>query len=206
MQSLIKNINNCINFYNQQRIAIAEHRIDDIDRDPTKISWTRGLEVFLKKGLQIEFNSGCSAPSVYRPFLKENCYYSKLLNEMPGLWHFIYPIKAIQQRPNDNKINRIISVSGSGGKKDFACLMTNSIPCYDMIEKGQCFPLYVYDTEVNSIKQKKQRTLFNGGEAAEHSADSSNRTSGITDWILDYVNKKYNLVASSPSPIGRGVG
>ena len=191
---------------------MAEHRIDDIDRDPTKISWTRGLEGFLKKDLQIEFNSGCSTPSVYRPFVKENCYYSKLLNEMPGLWHFIYPIKAIQQRPNDNKINKIISVSGSGGKKDFACLMTNSIPCYDMIEKGQCFPLYIYDTD-EKPKPKEQRSLFGaasspspigrGGDVTAQAVTEGVR-SGITDWILDYVNKKYNLVASSPSPIGRG--
>ena len=101
-------------------------------------------------------------------------------------------------------MNRVIAISGPAGKRDFACLMVERIPCYDLIEKGQCFPLYVYNTEEKSTKQPIQKSMFGGQENDKDSTNQCNRTSGITDWILDYVNKKYNLVASSPSPIGRG--
>ena len=80
------------------------------------------------------------------------------------------------------------------------------------MEAAQCFPLYVYDTD-EKPKPKEQRSLFGaasspspigrGGDVTAQAVTEGVR-SGITDWILDYVNKKYNLVASSPSPIGRG--
>lgn len=204
--ALKTNITECIAYYNEQRELYAKGEISEIPRDATKISWARALENLFIKNREICEDDGCYTQSVYRPYVKSSCYYAKDLNEMIYLLPSIFPFSIMRQAGNnDNRdVNRVICVSGPSGKKDFSSLMTDRLPCLDMIEKGQCFPLYIYKTEVNSIKQKKQRTLFNGGEAAEHSADSSNRTSGITDWILDYVNKKYNLVASSPSPIGRG--
>ena len=60
--------------------------------------------------------------------------------------------------------------------------MVNHLPCLDMIEKGQCFPLYVYESNAGS-----QQDLFGQGKAEA----SYTRKSGITDWILDRTRKQY---------------
>ena len=68
-----------------------------------------------------------------------------------------------------------------------------------MIEKGQCFPLYVYDTD-EKPKPKEQRSLFGaasspspigrGGDVTAQAVTEGGR-SGITDWILDRTRKQY---------------
>ena len=141
-------------------------------------------------------NHGRMLTSVYRPFVKTWCYYSRMLNEIPSLWSKIFT--------DDYVNNRVICVDGTGCKKDFSCLMSNTIFANLPATGTQCFPLYIYNTEEKSTKQPIQKSMFGGQENDKDSTNQCNRTSGITDWILDYVNKKYNLVASSPSPIGRG--
>ena len=191
---LCYNIRRCIDFYNQQRILFKEGSIVEIDRDPSKISWTRGLEGYLKKNIIIEMkNHGRMLTSVYRPFVKTWCYYSRMLNEIPSLWSKIFT--------DDYVNNRVICVDGTGCKKDFSCLMSNTIFANLPATGTQCFPLYVYNTEEKATKQPIQKSMFGGQENDKDSTNQCNRTSGITDWILDFVNKKYNLVASSPSPI-----
>jgi predicted helicase len=44
--------------------------------------------------------------------------------------------------------NRVICVSGIGARSGFSALMADTLPCLDNIEKGQCFPLYLYDPVV----------------------------------------------------------
>ncbi len=63
--------------------------------------------------------------------------------------------------------NRVICVSGVGSNKPFQALMTNFIPCLDMLEKTQCFPFYTYDEE--------------GGGRREN----------ITDWALAQFRTHY---------------
>ena len=210
-----------ISFFNEQLVLFQEEfsinpklKVEDfIDTDPTKISWSRAYREDLERNKAQKYIPDCVVESIYRPYVRQFLYYDKdVLNDVGPLFYmFPYYLVRISHTDHEEKklinrdVNRVICVQGISAKKCFSTLMTNCLPDLNMLAAGaQCFPLYVYNTEDNSSKQKKQRTLFNGGEVAEHSADSSNRTSGITDWILDYVNKKYNLVASSPSPIGRG--
>ena len=211
IEFLRRNIKECINFYNLQREAIANKIITDVDNDSTKISWSDTVKIQLQRGIVFNELNGVNAISIYRPYMKSNLYYSHQLNDRQGVMPSIFPVSIIN-KSSDTIANRIISVSGVAGKKNFACLMTDCIPCYDMIEKGQCFPLYIYDTD-EKPKSKEQRSLFGsasspspigrGGDVTAQAVTEGVR-SGITDWILDFVNKKYNLVASSPSPIGRG--
>ena len=45
--------------------------------------------------------------------------------------------------------NLVICISGIGARSGFSALMTNAVPCLDNIEKGQCFPMFLYEkTEV----------------------------------------------------------
>ena len=192
--ALKKNITECIDYYNEQRELYAKGEISEIPRDATKISWARALENLFTKNREICEDDGCYTQSVYRPYVKANCYYAKDLNEMIYLIPSIFPFSIMRQAGNhDNRdVNRVICVQGLSGKKDFSSLMTNCIPDLNMLDAGaQCFPLYVYQTEDNSAKQKKQRTLFDGGERVEESACSYERTSGVTDWIFDRTRQQY---------------
>lgn len=220
-EKVLTNMKQSISFFNEQLVLFQEEfsinpklKVEDfIDTDPTKISWSRAYREDLERNKAQKYIPDCVVESIYRPYVRQFLYYDKdVLNDVGPLFYmFPYYLVRISHTDHEEKklinrdVNRVICVQGISAKKCFSTLMTNCLPDLNMLAAGaQCFPLYVYNTEDNSSKQKKQRTLFNGGEVAEHSADSSNRTSGITDWILDYVNKKYNLVASSPSPIGRG--
>ena len=47
--------------------------------------------------------------------------------------------------PTASSDNLVFSVTGRGSTKEFSTLMTNFIPDLEMISKGQCFPLYLYE-------------------------------------------------------------
>ena len=48
--------------------------------------------------------------------------------------------------------NRVICVTGVGARS-FSTLITDTLPCLDNIEKGQCFPLYLYDESAAGSEQ-----------------------------------------------------
>ena len=76
-------------------------------------------------------------PSIYRPFSTQYLYFDRRLNEM------VYQMPRIF--PTEQAANRVISVAGTGVRAGFTCLMVNALPCLDMVEKGQCFPLRLYE-------------------------------------------------------------
>ncbi|KOR28158.1 hypothetical protein TI04_11665 [Achromatium sp. WMS2] len=109
---------------------------DFIDTDPTKISWTNALLQHLDKGKVFTFETSAITASLYRPFTQQWLYFSRVFNERVLQMPQLFPTAAAE--------NRVICVSGIGARSGFSTLITNFIPCYDNIEKGQCFPLYLY--------------------------------------------------------------
>ena len=164
--ALESNISQSIDFYNLQRKSVNSGELDTFVCDSTRISWSRGLRNYLKRNMNIRYSSGMLSLATYRPFVKQCFYYSDLLNESPGLWSkLLFPFSIMRQEGNnDNRnINRIICIEGSGGSRDFSCFMTDCLVSKQAASTTQCFPLYIYNTEDNSSKQKKQRTIFGGG-------------------------------------------
>ena len=47
--------------------------------------------------------------------------------------------------PGHNSENLVISATGRGATKDFSAFISNTLPDLEMISKGQCFPLFIYD-------------------------------------------------------------
>ena len=117
--------------------------------------------------------------SIYRPFFKQHLLFYKPLNEM------VYQIPKLFPTPQHK--NLVICVSGIGASKDFSALMTDLIPCLDMVEKSQCFPLYWYDDSTSDIAD-----LFTQG-VRDDKADMDRwvRRDGVTDWILSTARKQY---------------
>jgi predicted helicase len=78
---------------------------------------------------------------MYRPFSRQYLYFGPLLNQGGTLFFGIFTT------PESERENRVICLSGVGSNKPFHCLMINLIPCLDMLEKTQCFPLYTYNEQ-----------------------------------------------------------
>lgn len=120
---LKRNITKMIDVYESQRnnleIALKKkHKIiieDYIDTTKEKISWTRGLKNYLKKLKHISYTDNAYLIATYRPFCKQNFYYTKDVIEMPGIWNCIIPTN---ETPNLS-----ICVSGIGTYKGLSAMI-----------------------------------------------------------------------------------
>ena len=144
---LAENMERMIAFYNVQRAeygkavksstADAATVEDFIDTDPKKISWTRNLKGDVRKQKAYEFLTDNIVDGLYRPFTKQRLYFSRRFNEMVYLMPKLFP------QPDSE--NLVISVTGIGANKAFSPLISNTLPDYETISKGQHFPLYFFD-------------------------------------------------------------
>lgn len=148
---LDSNMTSMIGFYNAEvkRFNAAHPGLDKkaredvldgfIDTNPECISWTHNVKQELAKGRFLTFERHCLTPSLYRPFTKQWLYFSRALNERVYQMPRIFPEVASE--------NLVIQVAGIGARAGFSVLISNAVTSFDAIEKGQCFPLYLYDEE-----------------------------------------------------------
>src|SRR5690606_18280702 len=118
---LESNVRGMIDFYNAQRHEYAKAvkkalsdppTVDQvIDNNPKKISWTVNLKEDVRKQKSHEFASGQIVVSTYRPFCKQNLYFSRAFNERVLLQPRLFP------RPDST--NLVISTTGVGARRAF---------------------------------------------------------------------------------------
>lgn len=142
---------------------------ETIQTDAKQISWSRALKADVAKGKAIAFKEQSVVASAYRPFAKNWLYFDRRLNE------FVYQMPAIF--PEGKLSNIAICVDSRGSTKDFSCIVTGTLPDYEFISKGQCFPLYLYEP-ANASGQ-----LDLGNQHTEI-IDGYRRRDAITDAIL----------------------
>ncbi|MEQ1274920.1 type ISP restriction/modification enzyme [Acinetobacter ursingii] len=155
--NLENNIHKSIDFYNLERNRIqtllqsqTDKDIGDlINNDPRLISWSRALKNDVKKNKELKFDSASVYQATYRPFTKSWMYFNRKLNEM------VYQMSQIF--PTADAKNLVICVIGRGATKPFCGFIANTIPDFEMISKGQCFPLYLYGEE---IEENSDTDLF----------------------------------------------
>lgn len=112
--------------------------VDDfIKTDPTKIKWSANLKRDFQKGKGLEVNDGFFVPYVYRPFTKQWQFYSRRLNDRVSQMPRIFPDAELP--------NRVIAITGKGGRSGFSVLMVNALPDLQIVDNGQCFPLWIYE-------------------------------------------------------------
>lgn len=181
------NMQRMIRFYNEQMAAYTKAiketpllKVEDfINQDSTKISWTRSLRNDIQKAKTHQYKDDALRIGNYRPFQKQNLYFSASFNEAIGLSPKLFPTP-------DHK-NLVICVSGIGSGKGFSALVTDCIPCLDLLEKSQCFPLYWYkESEKNFASGGVDDLFANNDEVCSYE-----RQDGITDWILSAARKQY---------------
>lgn len=162
---LLKRIKKMILFYNEEvrrykRDASKKVNIDDfINNDPTLISWTRGLKKKLTMLESYTLSPLSTVKSSYRPFTKQNLFFDKFFNEMVLKVPKVFPSKSVE--------NKVICITGKGSTKEFCAFMTDTLPDLELISKGQCFPLKLYEpTQVeekpasSNTGKKPQGDLF----------------------------------------------
>lgn len=183
---LATNMTSMIGFYNAEvtRFNAAHPGLDTkerqakvdgfIDTDPTRISWTHNVKQDLVRNHIYAFESGNMVSSLYRPFTKQWLYYNRRFNER------VYQMPRIF--PNADADNLMIQVAGVGARAGFSVLIADSITGLDTIEKGQCFPLYLYD----EAAQASDNDLF-----AEPSEGGLRRRDAITDAGLAHFQSAY---------------
>lgn len=162
--ALQNNINNMIEFYNDERNKKNKNDSYEFDMNPQKISWSAGLISKANRDVEIKYNEKNIIKVTYRPFVKQYLYYDSDVIERPGVFENMFL--------GDNKA---ICVSGIGASKEFSCFIVDNIPNLDMIEKGQCFPLYWFEKEEKNLIQN----------------DSIRKNTCITDYIKEKVRSLY---------------
>jgi len=180
-KELKQNIQVHLDFYNKQRLAYLkasknQSNIDTnsfLNRDAKRISWTRALEWDVEKNKEHKLEDGEFITTCYRPFFKQNLYFSRALNEM------VYQIPKLF--PNPSMKNLVICVSGIGATKDFSALITDCIPDLQFQFNGQDFPLYYYEEQ-----KKEQTTLWDVLDETGFT-----RRDGVSDFILERAKKQY---------------
>ena len=131
-----------------------------VNYDDTKISWSETLKIMLNRSEYEPFLKSNVRRSLYRPFSGQYCYFSRVYTERRYQFPRIFPLPETE--------NVVVCVSGIGSSKPFQTLAADSIPCLDILEKTQCFPLYIYDE------------------------DGTNRRDNITDWGLEQFTSHYH--------------
>ena len=175
-------VSNMINFYNNQVKSLPTGvKLDDknIDLYAAKnlsvISWTRGLKKSLQLKKVFSFDENQIRKSTYRPFTKSKLYFDKHFNEMQ--------LQIPKLFPNEQSKNLVICVTGKGSTKDFCSFIIDTTPDLELISKGQCFPLYLY--EISS--PKKENDLFISAEQNP----KSNRRDAINNQGFAHFQKAY---------------
>ena len=165
--TLAENMIGMIDTYNEQvlkweRRAVRDANVDDfVISDAAKISWSETLKHNLQRGKTADFSEEKVRTSLYRPFTKSNLYFDRMMTERVYVFPSIFPT------PETEVENRVICVGGYG-RKEFAVLMSQSIPDLNFYgDPQQSFPFYTYDE------------------------DGRNRRENITDWALGQFRAHY---------------
>ena len=165
--ALIENVQRMNRNYNAEidRWKRQENLSANIDEfvtyDDTQIKWSRDLKAKLKRGAIAVFNEERVRTSIYRPFTKTHLFFDRILNDVMSMFPSIFPTLKTEME------NQVICVSGIGSNKTFQTFVTDMIPSFDILEKTQCFPFYIYNE------------------------DGTNREENITDWALSEFRTHY---------------
>ena len=183
-----KNIKSMISFYNKEIERWETVRLDAesshdslpnlnnfINADTAKISWDGVLKQHFQKCKRFSLNDGQFVPCVCRPFSKQWQFYSRQLNNR------VYQMPSIF--PNADLPNRVIAVTGKGGRSGFSALMMDALPSIEVVEKSQCFPLYLWQEDKPSDPSSPR--LFSDGD------NGYRRVDAITDYAVQTFRKAY---------------
>jgi predicted helicase len=155
MRKMIECYNHEVDRYKAACTGLAKEAYPDLDsflnNDETKIKWSSSLKPKVERGLKQSFHPNEIVQGLYRPFQKQWMYFDTAFN------HRTYQMPRIF--PSDSVDNLVICMTGRGATKDFCALITDRLPDLEMVSKGNCFPMKLYDERDDS-----DGDLFSRGE------------------------------------------
>ena len=172
---LVSKLNQMVDFYNLERNAKKHDSNYKVKYDSTKIVWTDMFLKSLNNNIPFQVHKELVTESMYRPFFKQYFSYQKELIQRTYQQEKLFPTTETK--------NYLIALSGISASKPFTSLIVDNIPCLDMVEKGQCFPLYWYEK-----RETLQLSLFDEEPQAEYV-----RRDGISNWILNEVRTRLKI-------------
>lgn len=182
MTSMIATYNREVDRYQKSEKRVSAQNF--VTLDDKKIKWTGPLYGRVEAGDKFDFSEQSLRPSLYRPYTKMHAYFDRVFDHRTGQWFSIFPTAETE--------NRVICVMGVGSKKPFSVLMSDTLPCLDVMDKSQCFPLYWYEESQNP-DDKQGRLFDNAGDAAETVPETKyNRRDAISDAALARFRSQYN--------------
>ena len=153
------------------------------------IRWNGELKSKLKQKRKTEFEESHIRKTLYRPFVAVNCYTDYTFITRKGLVDRIFP--------GDYRENLVICVPGTGSKKSFSALVTDTMPDLNLNEAGtRCFARYWYPKPTNALAptsmfegiDKPPDRIDNISDTALHAFREHYNDDTITkDAIFDYV-------------------
>lgn len=185
------NMSRMTNFYNSEMLryqsqirGLAKPQWPDVNsfvsNDPKQISWSLGVKNALINGRKKTFSENSIYKSLYRPFVKQWMYFNREFNEV------VYQMPKLFPTPTAN--NLLICVTGVGSRSGFSALMTDTLPNLDMLEKGQCFPIYFYDEISSDIKSEEAK---NDDLFSKDFSEKSERYCAITGIAVEKFQSAY---------------
>lgn len=188
LSRLQENIEKTIGFYHSQLDKLQKSKTnsedyeDVINRDEKNIKWTQDIISGLKKNRRYKYEQNSEFHALYRPYTKQWLYSNKDWNWSRYLMPKFFP--------SCNTKNLVIAVSGIGSRSGFSLIITNELPNHDLLEKGQCFPLYLYE-EVTQDKQVGSGGLFDESLDLTVTETKYERKDGISDEGLQHFQTAY---------------
>ena len=170
-----------IDFYNEQSRGFKSAKSTNksimveqfINTDERKISWNRNFLQDIEKHIIYSYKSENIVTGLYRPFCKCNLYFDQDMNAMLYQNKKLFPKKDLD--------NIVICVSGRAAQKPFSAFVSRFIPDLQVVDKGQCFPLYYYEEQ-----DKQSPALWDVVGESDYI-----RRDGVSDFILDRAKKQY---------------
>lgn len=191
--SLQLNIERMVDFYNREvkrfknstkGLSKAQYPDpeDFVTKDPTRISWTREVYADVRKGHKRELVNEDIVKGLYRPFTKEWMYFNQHFNNC------VYKMPEVF--PEVSRDNLVICVTGRGATKEFCALITDTLPDLEMVSKGQCFPLKLYqlNDEDEGAQNSETSSLF---KEEDIEVPKYTVKDGITDAGLKHFQETY---------------
>lgn len=181
------NMSDFIKFYKSEmeryiQSGSSKEPADFVKYDSTKIGWHSGILPKVKSGRFEPFDSELKVHALYRPFYKQCAYYSSFYNQRVAQLPAIFPHAEAE--------NLVISVTGRGATHAFSSLITDTLPDLEMISKGQCFPLYLYERDEESTDDTND--LFSASsEKAVTEQGGHTRRDAINNAALEHFQSAY---------------
>ena len=161
------------------------HVNDFTSTDPTKISWSAALKQDMANDSKLNHDKHCLTESLYRPFSKQQMYYSRRLNERVYQMPRIFP-------EGDKSKNLVIQINANWKQSGQLAIIADAIPDLHCNGDSQCFPLYLYENpdseEANSddtsdlfVQQSKQDNGSNASQDNTTDKDSQHSQQAYPD-------------------------